>query len=95
MKFLVMDSNVFYGNIMPCKLYVDMLSGLYKTWTIPFNDYGRDEECFVVEFEDINSIVRLSLVLNKPITIGKRINLPSEVKAQFDSTMLIGDSKKE
>lgn len=68
-----MDSNVFYGNIMPCKLYVDMLSGLYKTWTIPFNDYGRDEECFVVEFEDINSIVRLSLVLNKPITIGKRV----------------------
>ena len=95
MKFLVMDSNVFYGNIMPCKLYVDMLSGLYKTWTIPFNDYGRDEECFVVEFEDINSIVRLSLVLNKPITIGKRVNISSEVKAQFDSTMLIGDRKKE
>ena len=42
MKFLVMDSNIFYGNIMPCKLYVDMLSGLYKTWTIPFNAYGRD-----------------------------------------------------
>ena len=95
MKFLVMDSNVFYGNIMPCKLYVDMLSGLYKTLTIPFNDYVRDEECFVVEFEDINSIVRLSLVLNKPITIGKRVNIPSEVKAQFDSTMLIGDRKKE
>ena len=33
--------------------------------------YGRDEECFVVEFEDINSIVRLSLVLNKPITSFK------------------------
>ena len=74
MKFLVMDSNVFYGDTMSCKLYVDMLSSLYKTWTIPFKEYERDEECFVVEFEDIESIVRLSLVLNKPITIGKRVN---------------------
>ena len=95
MKFLVMDSNVFYGNIMPCRLYADMFSDLYKTWTIAFKNYRGDEECFVVEFEDINSIVRLSLVLNKPITIGKRVNIPSEVKAQFDSTMLIGDRKKQ
>ena len=77
------------------KRYVDALSSIYKTWTIPFNYYGIDIEFFVVEVDDIASLLKLKSIVKCSIIIGRYFGTPQEVMEKVDSSICISDGDIE
>ena len=49
------------------------------------------KEFFIVEINDINSLIDFKQIVKKPIIIGKDLKLPEEIENQIDSTILIYD----
>ena len=93
MKFIVLDTYGYFGNVMPEDFFVKKISKVYKTQIIPFkNIFNKDKECFIVEINDLNSLIEFKSIVDKPIIIGQDfITLPEEIKNQIDSTILIYD----
>jgi hypothetical protein len=91
MKFVVMDTYGYFGNIMPRNHFIKDISEIYKTQKIPCKYYGRMKEFFIVEIDDINSLIDFKQIVKKPIIIGKDLKLPEEIENQIDSTILIYD----
>lgn len=97
MKFIVTDVDGCRNGIgeMPKKRYVDALSSIYKTWTIPFNYYGIDIEFFVVEVDDIASLLKFKSIVKCSIIIGRYFGTPQEVMEKVDSSICIYDGDIE
>ena len=91
MKFIVIDTYGYCGHVMPENRFVREISKVYKTQIIPFKYFGKDRECFIVEINDLNSLMKFKSIVDFPIIIGIDLVLPDEIENQADSTILIYD----
>lgn len=91
MKFIVIDTYGYCGHVMPENRFVREISKVYKTQIIPFKYFGKDRECFIVEINDLNSLMKFKSIIDFPIIIGIDLVLPDEIENQADSTILIYD----
>ena len=91
MKFIVIDTYGYCGHVMPENRFVREISKVYKTQIIPVKYFGKDREYFIVEINDLNSLMKFKSIVDFPIIIGIDLVLPDEIENQADSTILIYD----